>query len=185
MRRLALGVGRGWESVLKPILARLSRQVLAHLFSYFRADAGLASPDVDEHLEGEGIKYAIRLPANRVLQEMDRLPPQAPCRPPFPRCPTVLRELHLAGRKLDETPPAIGIAPMPCESGGMHRNRSIGRAGNPRARTTLIQLAWLWLRHQPGSALSDWFRGRVGTLQGRTPDRHRCHGEKAFDRTLS
>ena len=48
-----------------------------------------------------------------------------------------------------------------------------------------IQLAWLWLRHQPGSALSDWFRGRVGTLQGRTPDRHRCHGEKAFDRTLS
>ena len=57
---------------------------------------------------------------------------------------------------------------MPYQSGGMDRDRSISRAGNPRARTTLIQLAWLWLRYQPGSALSDWFRGRVGTLQGRT-----------------
>jgi transposase len=38
---------------------------------------------------------------------------------------------------------------------------------NPRARTTLIQLAWLWLRYQPGSALAAWFRDRVGTLQER------------------
>ena len=36
---------------------------------YFRADAGFANPEVYEYLEGEGIKYAIRLPANRVLQE--------------------------------------------------------------------------------------------------------------------
>lgn len=62
----------------------------------------------------------------------------------------------------------VGIAPMPYQSGGMDRDRSISRAGNPRARTTLIQLAWLWLRYQPGSALSNWFRDRVGSLQGRT-----------------
>jgi len=62
----------------------------------------------------------------------------------------------------------VGIAPMPCQSGGMDRDRSISRAGNPRARTTLIQLAWLWLRYQPGSALAAWFRERVGALQGRT-----------------
>jgi hypothetical protein len=36
---------------------------------YFRADAGFANPEVYEYLEGEGIKYAIRLPANLVLQE--------------------------------------------------------------------------------------------------------------------
>ena len=36
---------------------------------YFRADAGFANPEVYEYLEAEGIKYAIRLPANRVLQE--------------------------------------------------------------------------------------------------------------------
>jgi transposase len=62
----------------------------------------------------------------------------------------------------------VGIAPIPYQSGGMDRDRSISRAGNPRARTTLIQLAWLWLRYQPGSALAAWFRERVGTLQGRT-----------------
>ena len=50
----------------------------------------------------------------------------------------------------------------------MDRGRSISRTGNPRARTTLIQLAWLWLRYQPGSALATWFRERVGTLRGRT-----------------
>ena len=48
----------------------------------------------------------------------------------------------------------VGIAPMPYQSGGMDRDRGISRAGNPRARTTLIQLAWLWLRYQPGSVLS-------------------------------
>lgn len=62
----------------------------------------------------------------------------------------------------------VGITPMPWQSGGMDRDRRIGRAGNPRARTTLIQLAWLWLRYQPGSALATWFRERVGTLKGRT-----------------
>jgi transposase len=62
----------------------------------------------------------------------------------------------------------VGIAPMPYQSGGMDRDRSISRAGNPRARTTLIQLAWLWLRYQPGSTLATWFRERVGTLKGRT-----------------
>jgi transposase len=62
----------------------------------------------------------------------------------------------------------VGITPMPYQSGGMDRDRSISRAGNPRARTSLIQLAWLWLRYQPGSALATWFRERVGTLQGRT-----------------
>jgi len=32
----------------------------------------------------------------------------------------------------------------------------------------MIQLAWLWLRYQPDSALATWFRERVGQLQGRT-----------------
>ncbi len=62
----------------------------------------------------------------------------------------------------------VGIVPMPYQSGGMDRDRSISRIGNPRARTTLIQLAWLWLRYQPDSALATWFRERVGALQGRT-----------------
>ena len=56
----------GWEGVLKPVLARCRGKVSR---TYFRADAGFANPDVYEFLETERIKYAIRLPANRVLQE--------------------------------------------------------------------------------------------------------------------
>ena len=62
----------------------------------------------------------------------------------------------------------VGLTPMPYQSGGMDRDRRISRAGNPRARTTLVQLAWLWLRYQPGSALAAWFRERVGAMAGRT-----------------
>jgi len=56
----------GWDGVLKPVVERYKGKVSR---IYFRADAGFANPDVYEYLEGEGIKYAIRLPANRVLQE--------------------------------------------------------------------------------------------------------------------
>jgi hypothetical protein len=56
----------GWEAVLKPVVARYKSSVSR---IYFRGDAGFANPDLYDYLEGEGIKYAIRLPANRVLQE--------------------------------------------------------------------------------------------------------------------
>jgi Transposase DDE domain group 1 len=55
-----------WEGVLKPVVARYQGKVSR---IYFRADAGFANPEVYEYLEADGIKYAIRLPANRVLQE--------------------------------------------------------------------------------------------------------------------
>ena len=35
------------------------------------------------------------------------------------------------------------------------------KAANPRLRTSLIQLAWLWVRHQPTSAITIWFKDRV------------------------
>ncbi len=36
---------------------------------YFRGDAAFANPEIYEFLEAEGMGYAIRLPANRVLQD--------------------------------------------------------------------------------------------------------------------
>jgi transposase len=60
-----------------------------------------------------------------------------------------------------------GLAPSPWKSGRIDREQGISQAGNPRLRTTAIELAWMWLRHQPGSALSRWFRDRVGSERGR------------------
>ncbi len=60
-----------------------------------------------------------------------------------------------------------GLAPSPFNSGSLVREQGISKAGNPRARTTMIEMAWLWLRYQPRSALSRWFHERVGTGTGR------------------
>ena len=55
----------------------------------------------------------------------------------------------------------------PYNSGSNERDQGISKSGNARARKVAIELAWLWLRHQPGSDLSRWFRQRVGDLKGR------------------
>jgi len=60
-----------------------------------------------------------------------------------------------------------GLAPTPWQSGSVDREQGVSKAGNPRLRTTLIQLAWLWLRHQPQSALALWFKQRVTHNGGR------------------
>ena len=60
-----------------------------------------------------------------------------------------------------------GLAPSPWQSGGTDRDQGISKAGNRRLRRTMIELAWFWLRHQPGSALSRWFQARVGGGKGR------------------
>jgi transposase len=60
-----------------------------------------------------------------------------------------------------------GLVPTPWKSGSIDREQGVSKAGNPRLRTTMVQLAWLWLRHQPGTALSRWFRERVERNGGR------------------
>jgi transposase len=62
-----------------------------------------------------------------------------------------------------------GLAATPWRSGGIERDQGVSKAGNPRLRTTMIQLAWLWVRHQEQSALTQWFkahsqRGRKRTI---------------------
>ncbi|CAH1696091.1 MULTISPECIES: IS110 family transposase [Xanthobacter] len=60
-----------------------------------------------------------------------------------------------------------GLAPTPWQSGSIDREQGIGKSGNPRLRSTLLEMAWLWLRHQPGSQLSRWFNERVARNSGR------------------
>jgi len=61
----------------------------------------------------------------------------------------------------------VGLTPSPFNSGKMTRDQGISKAGNPKARTIMLELAWLWVRHQPNSPLTIWFRERVGTAKGR------------------
>jgi hypothetical protein len=55
----------GWRIVLEPVIARY-RDTVKRL--YFRGDAAFANPQIYEYLEAEGMGYAIRLPANGILQ---------------------------------------------------------------------------------------------------------------------
>jgi len=62
-----------------------------------------------------------------------------------------------------------GLAPTPWRSGAIEREQGVSKAGNPRLRTSMIQLAWLWRRHQRQSALARWFeahskRGRKSAI---------------------
>src|ERR1700731_375892 len=61
----------------------------------------------------------------------------------------------------------VGLVGTPFSSGGSEREQGIGKDGNRRVRAAMVELAWLWLRWQPDSTLSAWFRGRVGKAGGR------------------
>jgi transposase len=54
-----------------------------------------------------------------------------------------------------------GLTATPYSSGGTEREQGIGKAGNARLRTLMVELAWLWQRYQPDSAQVCWFRERV------------------------
>ena len=53
------------------------------------------------------------------------------------------------------------------ERGPSATSQGVSKAGNPRLRATLVEMAWLWLRHQPGSALARWYHDRVQRNGGR------------------
>lgn len=57
----------------------------------------------------------------------------------------------------------VGLTPMPYNSGQRAREQGISKAGNKHVRGLIVELAWLWLRWQPGSALSQWYERRFGS----------------------
>ena len=52
------------------------------------------------------------------------------------------------------------MVPAPYQSGATSHDQGISRAGNRHVRRMMVQLAWSWLRYQPTSALSRWYRTR-------------------------
>jgi transposase len=56
-----------------------------------------------------------------------------------------------------------GLSATPYSSGSVNREQGIGKAGNRRLRTVMVELAWLWQRYQPDAANVRWYRERAGT----------------------
>ena len=55
----------------------------------------------------------------------------------------------------------VGLVGTPYDSGTMRQDQGISKAGDPKLRSLLIELAWSWLRYQPKSAISLWFAKRT------------------------
>jgi transposase len=83
-------------------------------------------------------------------------------------------------RNRREVAAVAGLAPTPYRSGDSRGEQGISKAGNPRVRTMMVEIAWSWLRYQPDSKLSKWFMRRFG--QGST--RQRRVGVVALARRL-
>jgi transposase len=65
-----------------------------------------------------------------------------------------------AFRNRREVAGCLGLTPSPYASGESQSEQGISKAGNKRVRALLVELAWMWLRHQPDSVLSKWFAQR-------------------------
>lgn len=65
-----------------------------------------------------------------------------------------------AFRNRREVAALAGLVGTPYNSGDSARDQGISKAGNRRVRAMIVEIAWLWLRFQPKSALSQWYQAR-------------------------
>ena len=65
-------------------------------------------------------------------------------------------------RNRKEVGAAAGLTPTPYQSGDSSRERGVSKAGSRHIRAVAIEMAWCWLRYQPGSRLSRWYQERFG-----------------------
>ena len=70
-------------------------------------------------------------------------------------------------RNRKEVGASVGLVPTPFISEDGHREQGISKSGNKRPRRVINELAWLWLRYQPDSALTQWYYKRWGAAGGR------------------
>jgi transposase len=56
-----------------------------------------------------------------------------------------------------------GLVSAPYQSGLRRIDQGLTRGGLPRVRHMAVQLAWTWLRHQPRSGLTRWYRERFAS----------------------
>jgi transposase len=118
---------------------------------------------VREQLEGlaQASAQADPAPAAAQMTERSELLLRLKCLGPAFATTLASEVFYKDFRNRREVASYFGLTPSPWQSGGIDRDQGISKAGNPRARCAAIELSWLWLRHQPDSALTRWFRSRT------------------------
>ena len=90
---------------------------------------------------------------------------------------------HKEFRNTGQVSSATGLVAVPRSSGTANRCGGVSKRSNGPLRGACVEAAWLWLRHQPGSAISRWFDGR--TAQGVSARRMRKVAIVAVARKLA
>ncbi len=143
--RVALWNGAGLSAELKTELTRLHAQ-----YAVF-----------DSQLRELQKAYAAELTANTPVAEHRRRLEQL--KSVGPKTSRILSAEVFSWRSFANTKQVgafAGLTPTPSQSGDSDTEQGISKAGNRRVRRVMIELAWLWLRWQPDSALSQWFNRR-------------------------
>lgn len=165
----------------RPLPLRLKAQIARELD---RLERLLDQIKAVERERASMLTSALEVEARKAVRKKDRkasIPRTSPAPQPPPRPQAMLMELKSIGPDFAavlwteglcrsfanrrQIAAYAGLAPTPWKSGSVSHEQGISKSGNPRLRTTMIQLAWLWLRHQPDTALSRWFRERVATVR--------------------
>jgi transposase len=145
LERVRCWDGRGLSAELKAELMRLHAQ--------YRL--------MDEQLSELARAYAAELQSASAVGEVRRR--LQAVKSVGPKSSRVLSAEVFAWRRFangKEVGGMSGLTPTPSQSGDQHREQGISKAGNRRVRRVMIELAWLWLRWQPESELSRWYRRR-------------------------
>jgi transposase len=83
-------------------------------------------------------------------------------------------------RNVRQLAAVVGLVPTPYQSGAMHHELGISKAGNRHVRWIMVQLAWRWVQMQPQSALTLWFNRKYDSANSV----QRCKGIVAVARKL-
>lgn len=147
LERLRLWHGGGLSTALKTELVRLCRQ-----YRLFDEQLGALEEAYQEEL-------STATPVAYKRGQLERLKSIGP------KTSRILSAEVFGWRKFANSKQVgamSGLTPTPAQSGDTRTEQGISKAGNRRVRRVMIELAWLWLRWQPDSALSQWYERRFG-----------------------
>lgn len=157
---------RGFEAVLEDLRlhdgSRLPPRLLNDLMRQL-ARLRLVQEQIKEIEEEQKALLAREAPSSRVVESAQRL---ACLKGIGPVSAIVLSAEFFGWRDFKnrrQVGALAGLTDSPWKSDGIDRQQGISKAGNPRVRALAIELAWGWLRWQPESALTEWFRDNSGT----------------------